>query len=138
MDEEFQERDSRSRRPATALAGPRKDWPARFEWRKLEWSPDRFTEMGEGIHGSAYRSCGPHIFLWISMVARAFPGRGARGAVDLCNGTWRTAHLRCTSARPCSGGYGWTLRRPESRAAAVGYFQSLRAGSSRERRLGRA
>jgi CubicO group peptidase (beta-lactamase class C family) len=103
-------RDSRSGRPATALAGSRKDWPAHFEWRKLEWSPDRFTEMGEGIHGSTYRSCRPHIFLRISMVARAFPGRGTRGAVDLCNGTWRAAHLRCTSARPCGGGYGWTLR----------------------------
>jgi len=48
MDEEFEERHSRMGRPATALPGPRKDRPARFEWRKLEWSPDRFTEMGEG------------------------------------------------------------------------------------------
>jgi hypothetical protein len=52
MDEEFEERHSRMGRPATALAGPPKDWPARFEWRKLKWSSDRFTEMGEGIHGS--------------------------------------------------------------------------------------
>ena len=44
------------------------------EWRKLEWSPDRFAGMGEGIHGSTYVSCGPHILLRISMVARAFPG----------------------------------------------------------------
>src|ERR1700730_8352578 len=113
MDEEFQERDSRMGRPATALAGPRKDWPARFEWRKLEWSPDRFTEMGEGIHGSTYRSCTPHIFLRISMVARAFPCRGTRGAVDLCNWTWRATHLCCTSAGPCGGGYGWALRRTQ-------------------------
>jgi MFS family permease len=24
--------------------------------------------------------------------------------------TWQAAHLRCTSARSCGGGYGWTLR----------------------------
>ena len=54
------------------LAGPRKDRPARFEWRKLEWSPDRFREMGDGIHGSTHRSCRSHIFLRISMVAWAF------------------------------------------------------------------
>jgi CubicO group peptidase (beta-lactamase class C family) len=44
-------------------------------------------------HGSTYWSCRPQIFLPISMVARAFPGRGARGAVDLCNGTRRAAML---------------------------------------------
>src|SRR5215471_20324661 len=110
MDEEFQERGSRSGRPATVLAGPRKDWPARFEWRKFEWSPDRFRGMGEGIHGSTYRSCRPHIFLRISMVARAFPARWTRGVVDLCNGTWRAAHLRRTGARSCGGGYGRPLR----------------------------
>src|SRR6516165_2826015 len=110
MDEEFKERDPRMGRPATALEGPRKDWPARFERRKLEWSPYRFTEMGEGIHSSTYRSCSPHIFLRISMVARAVPSRATRGAVDLCNGTWRAADLHCASAQSCSGGYGWSLR----------------------------
>src|SRR5215471_17087345 len=110
MDEKFQERDSRRVRPAAALAGPRQDWPACFEWRKLEWSPDRFTEMGEGIHGSTYRPCAPHILLRISMVARAFPGLGTRGAMDLCHGTWRAAYLRHTKARSCGGVYGWTLR----------------------------
>src|SRR5258708_11129966 len=121
MDEEFQERDSRMGRPATVLAGPRKDWPARFEWRKLEWSPDRFTEMGGGIHRSTYRYCRPHIFLRISMVARAFPGRGTRGAVDLCNGTWRAAHLCCTRGRSSGGGFGGGPRPPHlpGRAARV-------------------
>src|SRR5262245_49945428 len=110
MDEEFEERHSRMGWPATALPGPRKDWPARREWRKLEWSPDRFTEMAEGINVSTYRSCSSHLCLRISMVARAFIGHGTRGAVGLCNGTWRAAHLRSTSARSCGGGDRWTLR----------------------------
>src|SRR5215471_16065355 len=96
MDEEFQERDSRGVRPATALAGPRKDWSARFERRKLEWSPDRLTEMGEGIHGSTYRSRRPPIFLRISMVARAFPAQRARGAMGCRDRQRRTADHRCS------------------------------------------
>ena len=135
MGEEFQERDSRGVRSATALPGPRKNWPARFERRKLEWSPNRFTGMGEGVHGSTNRSCRPPIFLRISMVARAFLDQRTRGVVGLCNRKWRAAYLRCASIRSCSGSNGWTLRKSDPSVAAVAYFQSLRAGSNCERRL---
>lgn len=56
-------------RPATALAGPREDRPARFEWRKLEWSQDRFTKMGSGTlsfssSASIVRGRGPQSIHW--------------------------------------------------------------------------
>ena len=80
----------------------------------IDWFPQypdlRIPEKERGIHGSTYGSCGPHIFLRISMVAWAFFGRGTRGAVGLCNGTWRAAHLRSTIARSCNCGDGGTVR----------------------------